>query len=353
MSGNYDDLVTKLRLQWIDTEDVLATQRAVIEVSPGGSFLELPRGRRGEKGQKGDPGAAAMFRYPVASRDDLPTNLTEFDQGAAFPDVGSRSLWVWSGSDYSEVPNFIGVPGETGATPEFVIGNVTMGGGPIVSVDQASSTEERVVLDFQLPQGPRGPEGPPGEKGDSAALVEAPDFNNTNPPRVGDAIVWNGTKWQPSQANVPLGPWTMGEVNFVRQDVTTGESGQVRERLIGTLTIPGLPFDWRPIVVGGQLFFRTSPGIRYDVDVRLADASAGIQIGSARGYINQKLGDPSIIVPFSSQGMTPGSPNITVPANTTVSIYVVARKTLDGNVGSWHFSPTGSSMTVIAMPVVM
>lgn len=351
--ATYDDLVKNLKLQWVDTEDVLATQRAIIEVTPGGAYMELPRGLRGEKGEKGDPGAAPMFRHLVTSYADLPKNLTQYDQGAAFPDVGSRSLWVWTGSDYFEVPNFIGVAGETGKTPELAVGDVTLGGEARFSVNQAVSTPERVVFDVQLPQGPQGPTGPPGPVSESSNIVEAPDFDSSVAPRVGDAIVWNGSKWQASQSNVPIGPWVMGESNFVRQSVSQSESGSVRERLIGTLNIPALPYDYRPLVIGGQLFFRTSAGIRYDVDVRLANASTGVQIGSARGYLGQKLGDPSIIVPFSSQGIVPGGANTVIPANTSTSIYVVARKTLDGNVGSWEFSPVGSAMAVIAMPVVI
>lgn len=346
-NDKYSDLL-ELRLQWVDVEDYLATQRAIIEVTPGMANLELPRGRRGEKGEKGDAGAAAMFRYPVASRDDLPTNLTEFDQGAAFPDVGSRSLWIWDGGDWSEVPEFIGVPGETGATPEFVIGSVTMGGGPIVSVDQASSTEERVVLDFQLPQGPRGPEGPEGPPGDSAAIVEAPDYDNAQPPTTGDAIVWNGTKWQPSQVTQPVGPWIMGPSQFTRQIVGFGQGG---EYILGTLTIPGLPFDWRPVVLGGQLFFKIS-GVttRVNGEVRLGNASTGTRIGMARGHAGASIHTPAIVVPYSDTAVTPETSVDIVPANTTTSIYVVAKR-VDGN-GAWESSPVESSITIMAMPAV-
>ncbi len=41
----------------------------------------------------------------------LPTDLRQVDAGAAYPDVNSRSLWVWDGRDYLEIPNFIGMPG--------------------------------------------------------------------------------------------------------------------------------------------------------------------------------------------------------------------------------------------------
>lgn len=200
--ATYDDLVTNLKLQWIDTEDVAATQRAIIEVTPDGASMELPRGLRGEKGEKGDTGAAPMFRHLVTSFADLPKDLTAEDQGASFPDVGSRSLWVWTGSDYFEVPNFIGLKGETGATPELAVGDVTMGGEARFSVNVSESTPERVVFDVQLPQGPQGPQGiqgPPGPTGpasDSAKITESPDYDNSTTPTVGDTIVWNGSKWQ-------------------------------------------------------------------------------------------------------------------------------------------------------------
>ena len=34
MAATYQDLEQKLILRWVDTEDVLATQRAIIEVTP-------------------------------------------------------------------------------------------------------------------------------------------------------------------------------------------------------------------------------------------------------------------------------------------------------------------------------
>lgn len=351
MSGTYDDLVKNIRLQWVDVNDVLATQRAIIEVTPEAAYLELPRGKRGEKGDKGDPGAAALFRYPVVSQADLPKNLTEFDQGAAFPNVTTRELHVWTGNDFASVPDFIGVPGETGATPAFIIGKVTMGGGPIVSVDQASSTEERVVLDFQLPQGPRGPEGPAGPTGTSAALVEAPDYDNAQPPTTGDAIVWNGAKWQPSQVTQPVGPWIMGPNQFTRQIVNSNTGG---EYILGTLTIPGLPFDWRPLVVGGQLFFK-SDGFgtwqtRVNGEIRLGNASTGKRIGMARGHEAASIHTPAIVVPYSDTAVTPETAVDIVPANTTTSIYVVGKRA--GGNGPWEFSPVQSSVTIMALPVV-
>lgn len=351
MADTYDSLVKNLRLRWVDTEDALATQRAIIEVTPEAAYLELPRGRRGERGEKGDPASPIQWRFMITDRSQLPTDLTQYDQGAAFPDTVSKSLFVWDGSDYFEIPDFIGMRGERGATPEIVIGEVTMGGEARVSVNQSASTDDRVVLDMSFPQGPRGPQGEVGPPGESAELVNAPDYDNNEPPQVGDAITWNGTHWSPRTVMSPIGPWVMGPQNFTPHDVGTIESGGVSERLLGTLTIPALPFDYHPVCLGGQMYFETAAGIRYDVDVRLGDASTGPRIGSGRGYLFQRMGDPTIVMPFVNGAVTPETPNMTVPANTSTQIYIVARK-VDGWVGGWKFSTGGSSLSFLAMPVV-
>ena len=80
----FKDLETKLILRWVDTEDVLATQRAIIEVTPEAAYLELPRGRRGEKGEKGDPGAQMWIRGLITDRNQLPQNLRDVDQGTCY-----------------------------------------------------------------------------------------------------------------------------------------------------------------------------------------------------------------------------------------------------------------------------
>ncbi|MGP6175452.1 phage tail protein [Corynebacterium sp. A21] len=352
MADTYDSLVKNVRLRWIDTEDALATQRAIIEITPEAAYLELPRGLRGEKGEKGDPASPIEWRYMITDPSQLPTDLTQYDQGAAFPDTVSKSLFVWDGADFFEIPSFIGLRGERGATPEIQIGSVTMGGTALVSVNQASSTEDRVVLDMQLPQGPRGPQGEVGPPGDSSELVNAPDYDNTQPPRVGDAVTWNGTHWAPRTVMSPVGPWVMGPQNFTPHNVGVIESGGVSERLLGTLTIPPLPFEYHPVCLGGHLRFDFPMGVKFDVDVRLGDASTGPRIGAGWGQVYQDIeNDVTIVVPWVNGAVTPELPSMTVPANTTVQIHVVARKS-KGGIGGWEFTTEDASISFMAMPVV-
>ena len=249
----YKDLETKLVLRWVDTEDVMATQRATIEVTPEAAYLELPRGLRGEKGEPGDPGPGFWFRDLITDKRQLPQNLRDVDRGSAFPDTKSKSLWVWDGRDYFEIPNFIGLRGEPGKTPRVQIGSVVPGGDAKVSVNQAASTEDTFVLDFVLPQGPVGPQGKQGETGEASNVSSSPDVDVSRPPKPGEALTWNGSKWAPRNMLSPVGPWMMGPNDFNSFEQKLIGSSDKKNHLIGSITVPGLPFDWRPVILGGHL----------------------------------------------------------------------------------------------------
>lgn len=100
------ELETKLKLLWVDTDDVLATQRAIIQVEPEAAYLELPRGR---KGDKGNPGNAISFQGIVARTSDLPTGLGASDAAKAWVNTATKALHVWNGGQWFTVNNFAGV----------------------------------------------------------------------------------------------------------------------------------------------------------------------------------------------------------------------------------------------------
>jgi hypothetical protein len=347
----YSDLTTQLRLQWVDTENVMATQRAIIEVTPDTAYLELPRGKRGEKGDKGDPGAQLWWRYLVTDRSELPSNLTLADEGAAFPDVGSRSLWIWDGETYLEVPEFIGMRGEKGETPRIRIGEVRAGDTASVIVDQGASTEDLVVLDFTLPRGPRGGQGDKGDQGDGSAISDAPDVDLSQPPSPGEALVWNGTMWAPRAVLAPVGPFALGPSDFSVVNVGLIESANWSSAIVASMTVPGLPFDWRPMVQGGLFKAETPLNYQVDVEVRVGNAQQGDVVGYGVGKTLQRWDDPTLIRPFFPQTITPGSAYGVVEANTATTIYVVAKKA-HGGVGAWKSDREWSSLVVMAQPVV-
>lgn len=347
----YRDLTTQLRLVWVDTEDVMSTQRAIIEVTPDTAYLELPRGRRGEKGEKGDAGPGLWFRHLITSPAELPTDLELVDAGAAFPDTNSRSLWVWEGADYVEIPDFIGLRGEKGDTPQVRVGEVRPGGEASVIVNQEASTEDITVLDFTLPQGPRGPQGKEGEQGEGSAVSDAPDVDLSQPPSPGEALVWNGTMWAPRAVLAPVGPFALGPSDFSVVNVGLIESANWSSAIVASMTVPGLPFDWRPMVEGGLFKAETPLNYQVDVEVRVGNAQQGDVVGYGVGKTLQRWDDPTLIRPFFPQTVTPGSAYGVVEANTATTIYVVAKKA-HGGVGAWKSDREWSSLVVMAQPVV-
>lgn len=346
----YRDLETKLVLRWIDTEDVMATQRATIEVTPEAAYLELPRGLRGQKGEKGDPGPGLWFRHLITNKRELPTNLRDVDAGAAYPDVNTKSLWVWDGQDYMEIPNFIGLRGEPGKTPRVQIGAVSPGGAAKVSVNQAASTEDTFVLDFVLPQGPVGPQGQKGPRGEGSDLSDSPDVDLTRAPNVGEALTWNGQKWAPRNVLSPIGPWMLGPNDFTSASQRLIGSSDFKNRLIASYTVPGLPFDWRPVILGGHLQWWSDLGIQLNVDVRVGNAQKGDIVGHGVGVRNARQLQYVSIHPWSLSQVTPGSTYGVVKANTATTIYVVLEKVY-GSSGAWEFTRQNAGLTFMAMPV--
>lgn len=114
------DLETKLILQWVDVEDVMATQRAIIQVEPAGAYLELPRGRRGPKGNKGDRGPGLQFQGIVKSFKDLPSTLNQSNMGWAWVNTSTKELHIWNGTSWIHVPNVAAVEADLQTISQWV-----------------------------------------------------------------------------------------------------------------------------------------------------------------------------------------------------------------------------------------
>lgn len=346
----FKDLTT-LTLRWVDVEDARATQRALIEVTPEGANLELPRGKKGDKGDKGDPGPGLWFRHLITHPSQLPQDLRQVDAGAAYPDTNSKSLWVWDGYDYLEVPNFIGLRGEPGITPNFQVGTVEPGLTASVSINETASTDEVKILDFTLPQGPKGDKGNPGPAGDGGPISSASDVDLTRPPADGEALTWNGAAWAPRSVLAPVGPWAMGPLQFNSVVQPNLGSESVSEQLIGSMTIPGLPYDWRPLIAGGVIMLKSVEGVRLDVEVHVGDAQMGDVIGRGIGQVGaQDVLEPVHIVPHYEPGVTPSAAYGVVAANTATDISVVVKRRV-GTMGEWEFLRDMASLVLIALPM--
>jgi len=347
--ATFRDLTTSLTLRWVDVEDASATQRALIEVTPAGASLELPRGKKGDPGAPGAPGPQVWWTGLITDPAQLPGDLTGVDRGCAWVDTNSKSMWIWDGSDFFEVPNFVGLRGEPGETATVQVGTVNTGEAS-VSVNTAASTDSVTVLDFTLPPGPRGMPGDKGDPGDIGPLGSADDVDLTVPPTSGDALTWNGSVWVPRQSTAPVGPFALSASDFSVADVNLIQSGSWSSQIVATMTVPALPFDWRPVIVGGRVEMETPLGYQVDVEVRVGNAQQGDIVGYDRGKEFQRWYDATIIGPSYSQTVTPGSSYGVVKANTATSIYVVLVKA-GGTVGAWKSGRKNAGLVVMAQPV--
>lgn len=300
-------------------------------------------------GPQGVPGEAApIVKMQYDSIDDvgdLPQNLLDIDA-----DIGKawwidNIVYVWSGTAYHA--KAMGTQGPPGPVPDITpsVQLLDPDDPELVSEIVVSGTAASPgwLLKLKAPKGPQG---------DNATIRDAVDYDDTYPPEIGEAIVWNGTKFQALQVgDIMPRFFSVPEANF------ESFTGLATRQQIGAFAVPAQEFDWVPYVVG---HIRTI-GIELDDDplvlgceVRLGHPTAGTLIG--RGF-----GNPSTwttIVPhFSSPGspndaITPDNELAMVPANhTDASGTVYINLFNDGLTGAYAFNKKDAQLSVLVIPV--
>lgn len=300
-------------------------------------------------GPQGNPGQNApivdMQWEDYASVDDLPQTLgdDDIDVGKAWW-IGNM-VYVWDGETYNE--RMMGVPGPAGPVPNI---------HPTVQLldpddDDLESTVEVTgtalnpgwLLKLKAPRGPRGL---------NATIRDATDFDNTNPPNIGEAIVWNGQKFEAlPRGDIMPRFYTMPEANF------TSFTGLTSRQPIGSIVIPPQEFDWVPYVQGHL----RAVGVEADSDplilgceVRLGHPTTGQLV--ARGFGNSSTW--TTLVPHASM---PGSPNTAITPDNNVAVVQAGATgqdtTLyvslfnDGITGVYIFNKKNAQLSVLCIPV--
>ncbi|MUL44459.1 phage tail protein [Mycobacterium sp. CBMA293] len=300
-------------------------------------------------GPQGVPGENApivdMQWEDFDSPEDLPTNLTDdpVDVGKAW--WIENMVYVWDGTGWRI--RMMGVAGPAGPVPNIhpTVQLLNPDDDSLESTIEVSGTALNPGWLLKL-KAPRGP------KGNNATLRNATDYDNAVAPQIGEAIVWNGHKFQArSIGNIMPRFYTMPEANF------TNFSGMTTRMQIGSIVIPPQQFDWVPYVTGHI----RAVGIEADSDplilgceVRVGHPSTGQLIG--RGFGNSSTW--TTIVPHVSM---PGAPNdaITpdnrvgvVPAYSTgaaTTIYVNLFN--DGITGVYSFNKRNAQLAIQCIPV--
>ena len=118
---------------------------------------------------------------------------------------------------------------------------------------------------------------PRGPQGDNATIRDATDYDDTDPPSVGEAIVWNGSNFQAQPiGNIGTRLYSVPEANF------TNFTGITTRQQIASFAVPPQEFAWVPYVTGHI----RAVGVEADTDplilgceVRLGDPTSGVLIG--------------------------------------------------------------------------
>lgn len=300
-------------------------------------------------GPKGNPGQNApivdMQWDSIEDVEDLPQNLTDEDE-----DIGKawwigNQVYVWDGDQYRI--RAMGTQGPPGPVPNIApsVELLDPDDDDLESSIEVTGTAANPGWLLKL-KAPRGPQG------DNATIRDASDYDDSEAPEIGEAIVWNGDNFQAQPiGNIMPRFFSVPEANF------TNFTGLATRQQIAMAVIPPQEFDWVPMVQGHI----RAVGVEADSDplilgceVRLGDPTTGTLI--ARGFGNSSTW--TTIVPHFSM---PGAPNDAITPDNNVAVVQAgatgAATTLymnlfnDGIAGAYIFNKKDAQMSVLCIPV--
>lgn len=319
-----------------------------LQATPKSGDLELPEGGKGPVGPQGPPAYDFVWRGELADEAALAAQRPQMKShhlGHAWRVVDTESLVFWDGTTFVTFTDAFGARGTTGAVNTLTIGAVTTGavGSALVVTITGSSPNQTLNLSI-----PRGGQGMKGKDGSPGPIVNAPDFDATVSRTQGMTPQWDVSieKWRPAPWPGYRGPWSIGESSF-----SAGINAASASIVVATIPIPAIDTAWRPEVFGGILF---KPNSDADVAFQLfLNARVGSATGPivGQGLVNYfNIEQYARMQPFyGSANFNPGDLTATVPANTAITIYLVANRL---GTGSYSYYQSGATAVVRARPVV-
>lgn len=303
------------------------------------------------KGDPGPPGQNAdivkmQYQDNFSSVSQIPVN-TLTDQEA---DIG-KAWWIgnmvyqWSGTGLQA--KAMGTAGPPGPVPNVTPAinlldpDGTTASSIVVSGDPANPTW---LFNMKCPRGPQGASG---------TISGASDLDLTLPPELGEAIVWNGTKWQPMEVGT-----IFPQVYSIPEGAFNSFSGVASIQNIAHISLPPQTFPWTPLVLGHI----KAVGLEASTDPFTLGAAAFLgSDGNAGGtLISRGFGNITSFANFSPHYSQPGSTMTAmnpsnhlavVPANHTGTqgdVYIDLWN--DGALGAYSFNNKDAQALIIIMP---
>ncbi|MFB8282039.1 hypothetical protein [Nocardia colli] len=335
-------------------DDIMITMRGVadsiglpytvnpFEVVDREALIELREGSQGAVGPEGDAAwpwswqgdiadAAALGRLP----------LTTADARKAWRVVSDNSIYYWTGMGFVAFSDAFRASGRRGA-PNQLTGVAVAGATGSAAAARITGTAPAQQLEITFPRGVTGDAGDPGASG---RIQEASDvlINDERPLGQDHVLAWDATaqKFRPAPSPRPNGPWVIGEKQISAAQNVTEET-----KTFAAITIPAQPTAWRPIVEGG-VQVQTEQPTRCNIEVRIGSPKGDL-VGLGWSHRVSRIAYV-LISPGFQYPMKPDATFGVVPANQTVTLYVLAHR-VEGT-GSYNIYSSYSHVNVRALPV--
>ncbi|WP_405181011.1 hypothetical protein OG225_07470 [Nocardia sp. NBC_01377] len=335
-------------------DDVMITMRGVadsvglpytinpFELIDQEALAELREGPAGPTGAEGAPAWPWSWQGDIADEAALfALPLTTADARKAWRLVASDVVYFWTGLEFIGFEDAFGTPGRRGA-PNPLSGKVQAGAAGSSAAASVTGTAPGQVVEVTIPRGVTGDVGDPGAAGriQDAADVQ---IDATYPLGQNFVLAWDAAtaKFRPVPNPRPRGPWVLGENQF-----TGGKNLLDASKVVATVTIPAQPNSWRPLVEGA-LGLQSEQPTRCDIEVRIGGPDGDL-VGYGWGHLVSRFGH--VLISGSHQyPMQPGSTIGVVPANQTITLYVVVKRV--AGAGSYNIYTNYSQLTVRAQPM--
>ncbi|MGM7646564.1 hypothetical protein ACSVDM_16815 [Nocardia sp. JW2] len=339
---------------YVYDEDVMITMRGVadsvglpytvnpVELVDREVLIEL---REGPVGPAGPEGAAA---WPWQWQGDVADSavfeamgLGTEDARKAWRVVAENAIYYWTGMEFIAFEDAFRARGRRGR-PNALSGKAVAGAEGSSAAAQIIGSAPGQQLEITFPRGARGAQGDPGAAG---RIQDAADvlIDDDRPLNQNHVLAWDAgvQKFRPAPAPTPQGPWVIGEKQFF-----SGKNLKEQKKVLATITIPAQPMAWRPEVEGVVVLQSASP-TRCDVTVRIGSMDGDV-VGMGWGHWVTRLAYVPVS-PGYDYPIHPGATFGVVPANQTVTLYVVVERVAGD--GSYTVYSNYSHLQVRAVPI--
>lgn len=335
----------------IGVDDGVGLENAVnsFQATPNDGRLEIMAGNPGPPGPQGPDAHPWLWRGDVADMAALnairPT-LGVAHRGWAYRVVSTNAVMYWDGETFYPFVDAFGAMGPRGLPNELTVGTVT-------TIDEGEPADAELVgdspnqvLNLWLPRGGPGEQGDPGQPG---PIMGSADVDSSVPLADGYVLAYKGAteKFTPTPWPGAAGPYGLSNTDF-----SSGSNVSAASSVIATRTIPAQPTAWRPRIEGGismQSHVQSIGAGRVDAEVRIGSATGQI-VAQAPGFPSANW-IRATFSPYFGATLTPDSTIGVVPANTTVTLYVVINRNLGSSNYSW--SNSLAALMVYCEPVVI